>query len=252
MRIKELLKYLILPLGVVYFYFMIWYTDSVKYYSMEQAIVQILLVVFIFLIVLVLILLFVFAFFKDKKIPLIWISSAVFLNTLLTLILENSKKTFWTTVYDYSPGVTSILLFILAIGYFVFALRTISRVKGNGLLFFILILSCLIFTFDFIYFGLIVIDAKFGKGILMFLGIGLFLLLSFIVFFSLPSSDYVEWKIEHKNLFIKAIIIPWSLILYLSFANFIVNPVGDKQQEPKSKKAAFGMDKYEIKQKEGL
>jgi hypothetical protein len=252
MKIRGLIIYSILPLAVLSLYFLIWWTDQIKYISIEKAVGQLLLGGFIYIIVIVLLFLFLFAFFKDKIVPILLISLFVFLNTLLTLSLGNSKLPLLTTIYDYSEAVTLILLLFLAIGYFVFAVRFLLKIKGNGLLLLSLLSGGLIFTYDFIYFGLLLADPSFGKGIFTTLGLGLFLLFSLIIIISLPNSDYVEWKKDHKQLFLRSILIPWCLILFLAFINFIVTPVSDKSQERKSKITSFKMFKYDIKQKDGL
>jgi hypothetical protein len=252
MKIRELIKYSILPICVIYIYLMSWWFDSFKTLSIEEFIGPVLIIGLGFVIVIVFLFLFLFAFFRDKNIPILWVSLSVILNSFLTLVIENSKSTFLTLVYDYSQSVTTFLLFILAIGYFVFTVRYTFKIKGNRFLLLTLILSGLIFTYDFVYFGLLLVDAKFGKGIFMSLGVVLFLLYSFLIIFSMPNTDYMDWKKDHKYLFLRSILIPWVLILFLAFVNFVLVPVTEKSQLRKSKVYSFGMVKYEVKHKDGL
>jgi hypothetical protein len=253
MKIKELIKYSVLPLFLIFFYSFSFFTEINDLQPTDSSFFLVVIIVaVIFLAFLVLLFLMLFAFFKNSQIPLVMFSAAVFINTIITLLLTSAKTPISISISEDAELLTSLFLFYLAIGYFVFAARYSLRTKDNRFLLFILILAGFIFTFDFVYFGLYFYDLESGKGILLSLSIGLFLFFSFIIIFSLPNSDFMEWKKDHKQLFLKAILIPWTLILFLSFMNFIVNPGQDLSKGKKNTTPSFSMDKYEIKPKDGM
>jgi hypothetical protein len=253
MKIKELIKYSVLPLFLIFFYCFSIFTEKNDLQPTDSMFLLVVMIVaVIFLAFLVLLFLTLFAFFKNSQIPLVMFSVAVFINSTISILLTLLNTPLSVTILEDSEILTSLLLFYLAIGYFVFFIRYSLRTKDNRFLLFVLIFAGLVFTFDFIYFGLYLNDLESGKGILLSLSIGLFLSFSFIIIFSLPSSDYMEWKKDHKQLFLKAILIPWTLILFLSFMNFIVYPKQDISKDKKSSTPSFSMYKYEIKPKDEM
>jgi hypothetical protein len=253
MKIKELIKYTVLPLFIVLFYSLSFLDTKIDLKSTDSLFfLIIILVAVVFLTILVLLFFVLFAFFKKSEIPIIIFSVAIFGNCLFKVLLTSINTPLTISVSGDSELLTSLLLFYLAIGYFVFFIRYSLRIKDNRFLLFILIFAGLVFTFDFIYFGLYLYDLESGKGVLLYLSIGLFLLFSFIIIFSLPNSDYMEWKKDHKQLFLKSILIPWTLILFLSFMNFIAYPNQDASKEKKNTTPAFSMEKYKIKPKDGM
>jgi hypothetical protein len=86
----------------------------------------------------------------------------------------------------------------------------------------------------------------------MSVGIALFLVFSFALIFTLPNSDYLEWKKDHKLFFIKTILVPWVLILSLSVINFIVVPNSNTSKKKTDESHPFKMENYEIKLKDGM
>ena len=253
MKIKDLIKHSVLPLFIVFYYFLSFLDERIDLNSTDSSFfLIIILIAVVFLSIMVSLFLVLFAFFKRSEIPIIIFSVAVFVNCLFKILLTSINTPLTTSVSGDSELLTSILLFYLAIGYFVFFIRYSFKTKDNSFLVFILIFAGLVFTFDFIYFGLYLYDLESGKGILLSLSIGLFMVFSFIIIFSLPGSNYVEWKKDHKQLFLKAIAVPWTLILFLSFMNFIVYPKQDVSEKTKSTTPSFSMDKYEIKPKDGM
>jgi hypothetical protein len=254
MKIRNLIKYSVLPVIMIIFYLssnLITRLDNLGIDDKNIILFSLLLVFFILASV-VLLFLTLFAFFKKSEIPILIFTIAIFINSILTLILIPANSKVFQSISEDSEILTSLLLFYLAIGFFVFALRSSSKIKGNRFLVFLYVFGGLVFTFDFIYFGLKLMDPELGTRILMPVSIGLFLVFSFILIFSLPNSDYMEWKKDHRQLFLKTILVPWVLILYLSFMNFIVSPKEDLSKEKTSTSPAFGMKNYEITLKDGM
>jgi hypothetical protein len=253
MKIKELLKYIILPLFLVLFYSVSFFTENSDLSPNDSSLFFIILILaLVILAILILLFLELFVFFKKSEVPIIIFSMAVLLNFFIKMLLISINTPVTISVSGDSDLITSVLLFYLAIGYFVYFIRNSFNTKDNRFLLFIIIFAGLVFTFDFIYFGLKLMDTGLKIRILMLAGIGLFLVFSFVLIFSLPNSDYMEWKKDHRQLFLKTILVPWVLILFLLFMNFIVSPDNNTSKEKTSTSPAFGMKDYEITLKDGM
>ena len=88
-------------------------------------------------------------------------------------------------------------------------------------------------------------------GKLMSISIALFLIISFALIFSLPNSNYLDWKKEHKHVFLKMVLAPWVVAFSILLMNFIINPNINPDKKVFARSHLWNMVDYEIRAGEG-
>ena len=241
MKIRKLLKYSVIPLSIAILYLFSFFFLKEDLGVNELIFISIILLILIISFISLTLLSF-FVFFKKTEIPILIVIAIIFFQSIFPI----------RSVEFDSEAINTILLFSLTIGFIVLTVRSSIEMRENRYLIFLMIFGGFVFSFDFISFALTLINPLWRSGILMSVGIALFLVFSFALIFTLPNSDYLEWKKDHKLFFIKTILVPWVLILSLSVINFIVVPNSNTSKKKTDESHPFKMENYEIKLKDGM
>jgi hypothetical protein len=238
MKIKELLKYSAVPVSIAVLFLVTYLFDkntqsAIDVFDNPLAIILFVLCMLFFLAAVILT---IFVFFRNKENGFLYLS-VIYL--LVSLIFGNDNE------------FSSILLFFITIGYFVLIIRSSLRLKDNGYLKFFLILSGIVFTLNFIAF-MLGVNFLMNSKLCTLITIGLFIIISFALIFSLPNSDFMEWKKEHRQFFLKTILAPWILVLYLSIRSFIISSGENISKNKQDSSPPWGMENYDIKTRDGM
>jgi hypothetical protein len=70
--------------------------------------------------------------------------------------------------------------------------------------------------------------------------------------FSLPNSNYLDWKKENKQFLLKMVVAPWVLIFCLFIMNFVINPDSKTNAKKPGTDNPWEMSDYEIEGRDGL
>jgi hypothetical protein len=238
-KIRELFKYLFLPLSLGLVVLSVYFSDTVI--NEDNFYLSMIFVGIPSLIFLTAVIFTLFIFFREK--PEITVLYFIVLLLLQSIIPIKDLRN------DYD--LAGFLLSLLATAYIVLAARSQKRIKDNRYLFFLLISCGVVFSINFFMFALTFWTVV-ETGILLLISIGLFLIISLALIFSLPSSDFLEWKKEQKRFFIKAIIVPWVYILYISLMSLLINPYENIAARKTDTSPPWGMKNYVIEVKDGM
>jgi hypothetical protein len=85
----------------------------------------------------------------------------------------------------------------------------------------------------------------------MSISVALFLIISFALIFSLPGSNYLDWKKEYKHVFLKMVLAPWVVAFSILLMNFIINPNVNPDKKVFNRSHLWNMVDYEIRPGEG-
>jgi hypothetical protein len=240
MRIRELLKYSAFPLSIILLLICMHFGEKSQSKPTYEFMIWVLIIFFLFISVLTLIYLTLFKFFKKRENGFFYIISIYFFLTLIPVpSIGNTAE---------MPGV---FLLLTIPGYIILTILFSIKMKGNKHLLLFLIASGIILSLYFAA-NILFIEYKSAMGKLMAVSIALFLIISFGLIFSLPSSNYLDWKREHKQVFLKMVLAPWVLALSILIMNFLINPEINISSRSLNKSNLWNMVDYEINRIDGM
>lgn len=239
MKIKELLKYSALPINILLILIGMYFVDSRSDEGSVEYIIWMLIFFFVFVALMVVTYFTLFKFFKKKENGFFY-----FISICLLLVLVPVQS------LGNSPEFPALLLFFTTPGYIIMIILFSTKVKENRHLLFFLIASGIILSFYFVA-NFLFIQNKITMGKLMSISVALFLIISFALIFSLPSSNYLDWKKEHKHVFMKMVLAPWVLAFSILLMNFIINPNVNPDKKVFARSNLWNMVDYEIRPGEG-
>jgi hypothetical protein len=239
MKIKELLKYSAFPINIILILIGMYFINSISDEGTVEYIIWMLIFFFVFVGLMVVTYFTLFKFFKKKENGFFYVISICLLLILVPIQSLGNSAEF-----------PALLLFFTTPGYIIMTILFSIKVKENRHLLFFLIASGIILSFYFVA-NFLFIEDKIIMGKLMSISVALFLIISFALIFSLPGSNYLDWKKEHKHVFLKMVLAPWVVALSILLMNFIINPNINPDKKVFSRSNLWNMVDYEISPGEG-
>ncbi len=197
------------------------------------------------------------------------IGASYILITLSIVLVLNEKHVIRNNIILISLAVLSVLfkgmhwpgssfllvcsVLAIAIGYFFYSFKIYYSVQNNKYLRIVGVIASIVITvtsigtvFKFMHWP--------GAGIAIYIGLPVFMIVTFIVLITLPNSGYIKWEPEHRRIFTHRLIIIW--IFLLSFAVFKILLSEEAQrslfENESSRSFPYNMENYTIPDAEGL
>jgi hypothetical protein len=238
MKIRELLKYLAFPINILLILTGMYFISSIDEGTVEY-IIWMLIFFFVFIALMVITYFTLFKFFKKKENGFFYVISICLLLILVPVQSLGNSAEF-----------PALLLFLATPGYIIMIILFSIKMKENRHLLFFLVASGIILSFYFVA-NFLFIENEINMGKLMLISVALFLIISFALIFSLPSSNYLDWKKEHKHVFLKMVLAPWVVAFSILLMNFIINPNINPDKKVFNRSHLWNMVDYEIRPGEG-